>query len=418
MRTREKQFRHSKISVIDVKQTPVKVDTNNGVDYFTICKEFNNTTDINKKLELSYLLPEELFCTCRFCGKRIMTKNSKLEFNTKEKTILVKIPEVRYRIIDGVTYELSCCSTCLLEHFKDCPPKSEKYYYMKANKFGAYSFGYGYEEYKKICSQTVGVTKDAMIRKWGEEEGKQRWKVYCDKQAETNMFEYKQEKYGWTKEQFEEFNKSRAVTLELCIERHGEELGRKMWNEYCERQRYTTSLEYMIKEYGEEEGTKKYKEFNDERLKQAYINFVLNPNNRSDRSFSNMSQDLFDNVKDKLNKLGIYNELYYETYNNEYVINQSKTQIYFLDFYDKTKNLVIEFNGSYWHADPRLYESTDEFNRNGNTTIAQHIWDKDKKRKENIIRILNNPIYIEVWESDWKENPDKVMEEILKYYND
>ena len=261
MRTKEKEFRHSTISVIDIEQTPVKVDTNNGVDYLTICKEFNNTTDINKKLELSYLLPEELFCTCRFCGSRIMTQNSKLDFNRINKTILVKIPGVRYRIIDGVKYELSCCSNCLLEHFKDCPPKSEKYYYMKANKYGAYSFGYGYEEYKKICSQTVGITENAMIRKWGEKEGKKRWKSYCDKQAETNTFEYKQEKYGWSKEQFEEFNKSRAVTLELCIERHGEEAGRKMWDEYCERQRYTTSLEYMIEEYGEEEGTKKYKDF-------------------------------------------------------------------------------------------------------------------------------------------------------------
>ena len=42
MRTKEKQFRHSTISVIDVKQTPVKVDTNSGVDFSTICKEFNN----------------------------------------------------------------------------------------------------------------------------------------------------------------------------------------------------------------------------------------------------------------------------------------------------------------------------------------------------------------------------------------
>ena len=186
MRTKEKQFRHSKISVIDIEQTPVKVDTNSDIDFWSICNEFNNTEDISKKLELSYLLPKELFCTCRFCVNRIMTKTSKLEFNRRKNTILVKIPSVRYRIIDGVKYELSCCSNCLLEHFKDCPPKSEKYYYMKANKYGAYSFGYGYEEYKKICSQTVGITEEAMIRKWGEEEGKRRWKSYCDKQAETD----------------------------------------------------------------------------------------------------------------------------------------------------------------------------------------------------------------------------------------
>ena len=403
MRTKEKEFRHSTISVIDIEQTPVKVDTNNGVDYLTICKEFNNTTDINKKLELSYLLPEELFCTCRFCGSRIMTQNSKLDFNRINKTILVKIPGVRYRIIDGVKYELSCCSNCLLEHFKDCPPKSEKYYYMKANKYGAYSFGYGYEEYKKICSQTVGITENAMIRKWGEKEGKKRWKSYCDKQAETNTFEYKQEKYGWSKEQFEEFNKSRAVTLELCIERHGEEAGRKMWDEYCERQRYTTSLEYMIEEYGEEEGTKKYKDF-----------CYYRTNSCGSKSYSLISQQCFNTIYSHINTT---NEIYYHDLNKEYsIINNNTT--YNLDFYDKTKNLVIEFLGDYWHANPKRYNSDETIIHHQKSICVKDIWKYDKQRKRNICKVLNNPVYIEVWESDWKENQYKVMEEILKYYND
>ena len=403
MRTKEKEFRHSTISVIDIEQTPVKVDTNNGVDYLTICKEFNNTTDINKKLELSYLLPEELFCTCRFCVSRIMTQNSKLDFNRINKTILVKIPGVRYRIIDGVKYELSCCSNCLLEHFKDCPPKSEKYYYMKANKYGAYSFGYGYEEYKKICSQTVGITENAMIRKWGEKEGKKRWKSYCDKQAETNTFEYKQEKYGWSKEQFEEFNKSRAVTLELCIERHGEEAGRKMWDEYCERQRYTTSLEYMIEEYGEEEGTKKYKDF-----------CYYRTNSCGSKSYSLISQQCFNAIYSHINTT---NEIYYHDLNKEYsIINNNTT--YNLDFYDKTKNLVIEFLGDYWHANPKRYNSDETIIHHQKSICVKDIWKYDKQRKRNICKVLNNPVYIEVWESDWKENQYKVMEEILKYYND
>lgn len=403
MRTREKQFRHSKISVEDVKQTPIKVDTNSGIDFLKICNEFNNASDIDKKLELSYLLPEELFCTCRFCGKRVMTKNSKLEFNTRKNTILVKIPGVRYRIINGVTYELSCCQTCLLEHFKDCPPKSEKYLYMKANKFGAYSFGYGYEEYKKICSQTVGITEDVMIRKWGEEEGKKRWKSYCDKQAETNTFEYKQEKYGWTKEQFEEFNKSRAVTLELCIERHGEELGRKMWDDYCERQRYTNSLEYMIEEYGEEAGTKKFEDF------------ALARANSGAAGYSEISQDLFFNI---INKIQNTDNIFFYKLNKEYSVQYSTTAVFNLDFYDKRKNLVIEFLGDYWHANPKIYDAESVFNRSKTPILAKQIWKYDEQRKNKICKVLNNPIYIEVWESDWKENPDKVIEEILKYYND
>ena len=70
---------------------------------------------------------------------------------------------------------------------------------MKANKYGAYCFNYTEDEYKKICSQTVGITEKSMIRKWGEIEGKKRWKEYCEKQSKTNTFEYKQEKYSTMK---------------------------------------------------------------------------------------------------------------------------------------------------------------------------------------------------------------------------
>ena len=35
---------------------------------------------------------------------------------------------------------------------------------MKANRFGAFCFGYSYEEYKKICSATTGITEKSMIK--------------------------------------------------------------------------------------------------------------------------------------------------------------------------------------------------------------------------------------------------------------
>ena len=55
---------------------------------------------------------------------------------------------------------------------------------MKANRFGAFCFGYSYEEYKKICSVTTGITEKSMIKKWGIELGKQKWQEYKNKQAE------------------------------------------------------------------------------------------------------------------------------------------------------------------------------------------------------------------------------------------
>ena len=38
-----------------------------------------------------------------------------------------------------------------------------------------------------------------MIKKWGVELGKQKWQEYKNKQSEKNKFEYKQNKFGWTK---------------------------------------------------------------------------------------------------------------------------------------------------------------------------------------------------------------------------
>ena len=398
MRTKDKKYRHSVVTVEDINFPAVTVD--NILQYKDICEKYNNSTNIEEKTKLSYMLPPELFCTCRICGKRIINSNFIVGANIKHSYITTYIPSVKYRIIDGVTHELSCCEDCLKDHFKDCLPKSYKYYFMKANKYGAYCFNYTEDEYKKICSQTVGVTEKSMLRKWGEIEGKKRWEDYCKKQAETNTFEYKQEKYGWTKEQFDEFNKSRAVTLELCIERHGEEEGKKLWDDYCERQRYTTSLEYMIKEYGEEEGTKKYKEFN------------FNRANTSSLTYSKVSQKVFNIL---YNLIEEKDNIFYYTLNNEYSVI-TNTKVYNLDFYDKTKNLVIEFLGDYWHANPLLYKEDDKFIRSNKPVTAKQIWKADKSRKNNICKQLNNPIYIEIWELDWIKTPEKVINDILKYY--
>lgn len=62
------------------------------------------------------------------------------------------------------------------------------------------------DEYNK---KSVPTLKN-MITKYGEDEGKKRWDIYRQKQAYTNSFEYKQEKYGWTLDDWETFNKSRG----------------------------------------------------------------------------------------------------------------------------------------------------------------------------------------------------------------
>jgi len=74
-----------------------------------------------------------------------------------------------------------------------------------------------------------------MIKKYGITEGAERWNSYCKKQADSNKFEYKQEKHGMTYEEYDEYNKSRAVTLDNMIKRYGVQDGLFHWNQYVER---------------------------------------------------------------------------------------------------------------------------------------------------------------------------------------
>lgn len=52
-----------------------------------------------------------------------------------------------------------------------------------------------------------------MIKRYGETKGLERWKLYCDRQAETNTFEYKNFRYGMTLDEFDEYNKSRTRAM-------------------------------------------------------------------------------------------------------------------------------------------------------------------------------------------------------------
>lgn len=89
------------------------------------------------------------------------------------------------------------------------------------------------------------VTLKNCIRKYGEIDGEKKFNDYREKQALSNTFEYKRDKYGWTREQFDEYNKSRGNVGEkngnygssyyaVWVEKYGKETADKM-NEECSR---------------------------------------------------------------------------------------------------------------------------------------------------------------------------------------
>ena len=81
------------------------------------------------------------------------------------------------------------------------------------------------------------------------------------------------------------------------------------------------------------------------------------------------------------------------------------------DIYIPSLNLIIEYNGDYWHCNPNKYDG-DYFNQKKNK-YAKDIWEYDSNKLE-LIRNYGYNLEV-VWETDLKTNNDIILEIIHKY---
>jgi len=262
----------------------------------------------------------------------------------------------------------------------------------------------------------TAITLNNLVKKYGDDEGKLRWEQYKQKQAYSNSYEYKNKKYGWTLEEFNQYNSSRAVTIENMIQKYGEQIGIEMWEKYCERQAYTNTLNYFIEKYGNEKGKQKYIEINRkkgvnnpnvvaERLGVSIdeaVDIILSRQNTGIYS-SNLELEFVELLEQRLNtplehsnKTNPFGK--WSDYLNTYVV------------YDiKHLDCIIEFNGDYWHANPKTFQP--------DTLIrgikASDIWEKDRLKlqtaKDLGFKVLT------VWESDFKNNKEKTIKQVTKW---
>jgi hypothetical protein len=270
------------------------------------------------------------------------------------------------------------------------------------------------------------VTKINLIKKYGEELGVEKWNNYCNKQSYTNTFQYKNEKYGWTKDDFDKFNKKRSVTENHFIEKWGKNIGIKKWKTYCKRQSYTKSIEYYKEKYGEcaEEKflqtnllkghtfeTFLYR-FKDENVaKEKYNDFLQNS-----KTYSNIASELFDYIKLKLDKK---DKCFYLPYNNEKYFFNNKLLCYvdFLLQRNDTVKKVIEFFGDYWHCNENIFKDENEFHptiNNKQITVKQ-IREKDNQRIKFLKHTLGDDNVLVVWESEYKCDKENTIKKCLEF---
>lgn len=254
------------------------------------------------------------------------------------------------------------------------------------------------------------------------EEGEKRWNLYCEKQRYKNTFEAKKEKFGWSKEEFDKFNKSRAVTLENLTAKHGQKIGLDKWKKYCDRQAYTNSIDYFIEKYGEE-GHELWLSYNQEKAKSYDIAWtmkkyntdengaakIISKRHKTPKYFSKSEKEFVDLLEEKLGE-----SLRYTINTRQFCIwNKYINSSCFYDITCTTRNKIIEFHKDYWHCNPEIYHQN--YSHRHSNKLAKEIWNRDYLKKKSA---LDRGFQIKVvWWSEFKKNKSKVIEECAKWMN-
>lgn len=84
---------------------------------------------------------------------------------------------------------------------------------------------------------------------------------------------------------------------------------------------------------------------------------------------------------------------------------------YICDIFIPELNLIIEYNGDYWHCNPVKYNH--DYHHKLKNMLAEDIWNYDKTK---IDLIINNGYNLEIiWETDYNRDPKLIYKIISKY---
>ena len=277
------------------------------------------------------------------------------------------------------------------------------------------------ERWEWLKNNKPRTTLESFVIRFGPIIGPCKSREYGEKQRKSNSFEYKQNKFGWTKEQFDAYNKSRSVTFDLCIKRHGEVKGKEIWDSYVEQQRYTNSLEYFKEKY-DETGYTKWLEYNQQKAKSGKIDWIMEKHgvghdqaleiisSRYKSRFTSQAEHTFLDMLEG----AIGQPIQYSLKNKQFCIwNTYLNAPCFYDLADSQRKKIIEFNGDYWHCNPSKYSA--EYIHAHYKIPAKQVWEKEYLKKQ---AALDRGFMIKVvWEDDFQKNHEQIIKECVEWWN-
>lgn len=89
---------------------------------------------------------------------------------------------------------------------------------------------------------------------------------------------------------------------------------------------------------------------------------------------------------------------------------------YFIDFYDSKTKKAIEFNGTYWHADPSEYDSKEVMNFPGKKALlAQQVWKKDQQRINELLKYDKIKDILIIWQKQYRNFPQETIQKCIQF---
>lgn len=205
-----------------------------------------------------------------------------------------------------------------------------------------------------------------MIEKYGKDEGEKRWDIYRQKQAYTNSYEYKRDKYGWSLDEWNDYNKSRGSSgekngnfgssyYEVWIEKYGKDEADKMNYE----------LGKVKSRPGKLNGNYKRKKRPEEiqRMRDSAIKRVIEQGTYVSYNKSSIS------VIEEYGKNNGYSFIHAQN-GGEY---QVPNTTFFVDGYDEKNNVVIEFDEKYHQSEKQQIKDKQRQDMIGHTLKCKFI---------------------------------------------
>lgn len=172
-------------------------------------------------------------------------------------------------------------------------------------------------------------------------------------------------------------------------------------NQLISERQKTFILENLIDKHGKEKGTSIY----NDRQKKWLRSLHSNGNLKS--GYSLVSQELFKSIDSNFTD----NQFQFKLKNGEFIISK-----YAVDFIDHSSNKIIEFNGDIYHANPSIYNESDNPNPWNRKLTSSDIWRYDKIRNDEI-KSMGYKVLV-IWESDYRRDRQKCMTECVDFIND